>query len=83
VYNRDNPQGLFVRRVGNQIVADQKEPQRPGTEVRASVALMGKSQKPANGIENLRHDPVGGIPVFLRNVIAYASRSAKAPGWSA
>ena len=27
--------------------------------------------------------PVGGIRVFLRNVIAYASRSAKAPGWSA
>src|SRR6266702_4280393 len=38
VHDRDNPQGLFLRSVGNQVFAHKSEPQRPRTEVGASVA---------------------------------------------
>src|ERR1039458_146738 len=43
----------------------------PRTEVGTLVVLIGKRDKPANGVKNLRHDPVGGVWVFLCNVIAY------------
>jgi len=38
---------LFLRRVGNQVFTYKREPQRPRTEVRAPVALMGKRHNPA------------------------------------
>ena len=41
VHHRDDPQGLFFRRVGNQIFTHRNEAQGPSGEVRAFVALTG------------------------------------------
>jgi hypothetical protein len=54
VHYRDNPQGLFLRCVGDQVFTYKNEAQRPRTEIRASVAPMGKNHKPADGVKNLR-----------------------------
>ena len=42
VHDGDNPEGPFLRRVGNQVFTYQNEAQRSRGEVRASVALTGK-----------------------------------------
>jgi len=71
MHYRDKPQGFFLRCVGDQVFPHKSKPQRPRTEVGATVAAMGKRHKPANGVENLQHDPVGCVRTLLRNEIAY------------
>ena len=70
VHHRDNPQGFFLGCVGNQVFTHQNEPQGARGEVRAAVALMGKSYEPAKGVKNFRDDPIGCVRVFLGKVIA-------------
>lgn len=50
MHHGDDPQGPFIRRIGNQVFTCQSEAQRPRSKVRAFVALMGKRHKPANGV---------------------------------
>ena len=51
-----NPQRLFVRRVGYHVVTNNGEPQGPRGELRASVALMRKQHKAANGAQYVLAD---------------------------
>jgi len=45
VQHCDNPQGFFLRRVGNQVFTHHDEAQRAGSEVRALVAGAGERNK--------------------------------------
>ena len=65
--NCDNPQGLFVGRVGNQVFANQKKPQRQMGEVRSFVTLTWKRHCPGNGRQDFRDHAVGSVQVIHTN----------------
>ena len=67
MHDGDNPQGLFLRRVGNQIFSHHDEAQGPSGKVRALVAHIGKRHQGANGGKNFRNHPVGGVEVISAN----------------
>ena len=67
MHDSDNPEGLFVRRVGNQVFAYQNEAHGPRSEVRAFVALIGKWNQSPNGCENFRNRSVGGVEIIRAN----------------
>ena len=56
VHHCHNPQRLFLRRVGYHVVTNNGEPQGPRGELRASVALMRKQHKAANGAQYVLAD---------------------------
>ena len=64
----DNPEGLFFRRLGNQVFTHQNEPERPGGEIRALVALIGKRNHGANFAKNFLAHTTGGKRVIFRDV---------------
>ncbi len=59
--------------MGNQIIAHQDEPQRARSEVRASVPLVRKRHKAANGAEYLLTNAAGCKWVVLRDVFSEIS----------
>jgi hypothetical protein len=67
VQHCDNPQGLFLRRVGNQVFTHHDEVQRAGSEVRALVADAGERNKGIYGINYFRNQPVGSVRIVRRN----------------
>jgi hypothetical protein len=77
VDHRDNPQGLFLGCIGAQVFMDKNEPQRPRSQVRPPVSLMGKSHETAKGVKYLGHDPVGRVRVFLGKVNSECRRGRR------
>ena len=69
-----NPKGLFLRRVGNQVLANHDEAQGPSGEVGALVAHIWKRHQVANGGKNFRNHPVGGIEVIRANEFPYLGK---------
>ena len=69
MYYGDNPQGLFVGRVGNQVIAYQNEAHRPRGEVRAPVPATWEGDKRINGGQDLRDQPVGGVEIVFSDEI--------------
>ncbi len=67
MHQRYYPQGLCFERIGNQVFTHQSEPERLRGEIRASVALIGKWNQRANGGQNFRNHPVGGIEIIRTN----------------
>ena len=67
--HRNHPQRFFIRRIGNQVFAGQKETQGSSREVRAPVTRVGKGHYASNGGENLFADPARGKRTILRNVL--------------
>src|SRR5208283_1216691 len=65
--NCDNPQGIFVRRVGDQVLANQKKPKGPLGEVRTFVALSWKRRCGRNGRYDFRDHAVGCVQVIRTN----------------
>ena len=57
----NDQQGLFIRRVGDQVFPHCPEPQRPGGQIGTSLALMGKRHESADGFVNFIAHPVGSI----------------------
>jgi hypothetical protein len=45
MHDRDNPEGLFIRRVGYEIIPRRRETHGPRRQVGAAVALMGKGTR--------------------------------------
>jgi hypothetical protein len=62
------PEGLFFRRVGNQVFAHQKEAERLRSEVRAFVALIGKRNHGANSAKNIFAHTAGRKGIIFRDV---------------
>ena len=65
----DNPEGLFFRRVGNQVFTDKNEAERPRSEVRTLVALIGKWNHSANPGKDFLAQAAGGKRVIFRDRI--------------
>ncbi len=65
--NGNDTQRLFIRRISNQIFAHKDETQGPLGEVRAFLALAGKRNYGANGCQNFRDHPVGGVEIVRAN----------------
>ncbi len=63
----DNPEGLLVGRIGDQVFADQNEAQGPRSEIRALVAHIGERNHSIHGVNNFRNQPVGGVGTIRRN----------------
>jgi len=67
VYDSDNPQRLFLRRVGDQVLTYQNEAQRARGEVLASVAGTGERYKIIYGLNYSRNHAVGSVGIIRRN----------------
>jgi len=75
VHGGENPQWFFLRRVGDQIIADQSEPQGPRGEVRTFMAPVGKGYQSIDSGQNLSDDRELSVslrknrfPYFLREI---------------
>ena len=62
-----NPQRLFIRCVGNQVIPFVRETQRALCQVRTAIASMGKRNQLFDGLQNIRNHPVGGGGVVVRD----------------
>ena len=69
MHDGHNPQGPFVRSVGDKIIAYVRETQRTLGEVWTPIALVGEGCKLLNGSFNLFHYAVGGGNVALGDEI--------------
>src|SRR5208337_3970649 len=67
VHHGDNPQGLFIRRVRDQVFVNDDEAQRTRGQVRAFVALMRKRHKPSNGVKYLLSNTTGRSRAIVRD----------------
>jgi hypothetical protein len=67
VYHCDNPQGLFVRRIGNQIFVNDDKSQRARGQVRASMALMRERHQRSDGVKDFRYEPISSIEIVVAN----------------
>lgn len=61
VHNRYNPQWLFVRRIGNQILVNRNEAQRARGQIRTSMALTRKWHESANAIKQVLSNTPSGL----------------------
>lgn len=71
VQHGDHPQRLFIGRVGDQIIPEANETQRPAGEISAPVALMREGNQPLDDVEDLYNDAVGGNRTVCCNVAPY------------
>jgi len=69
VNHGDYPQRSFIRRIGNQIFAHQKEPQWSTRQFWAPVTRVGKRDDAPNRRENLFADPSGSNRTIPRNLL--------------
>ena len=60
--------GLFIGRVGNQVIADANESEWTVGEVNTLVTLMRKGNQALNSVENIYNYSVGSIRAVRRNV---------------
>jgi hypothetical protein len=67
VHHGHNPQGLLVRRIRNQVFAYNGKAQGARSQVRAPVALMRKTYKPANGGKSVLSNTAGSLRTILRD----------------
>src|SRR5579863_5019642 len=67
VHHGDNPERLFIRRVGNEVVADDREPQGARGKVRPFVALVRKGHKAANAAQYVLAHATGRERVTFRD----------------
>jgi hypothetical protein len=81
--NCDNPQGLFVGRVGDQVFVNQKKPQGPLGEVRSFVALIGKRHSRGNGRQDFGDHSIGCVQVIGTNEFPNLVEINTASGWKA
>jgi hypothetical protein len=57
----DNPQRPFVGRISDQVVVDDYKAQRAGSQIRPSVASIGKRHNLANGVKYALSDTTSSL----------------------
>src|SRR6185369_7481146 len=68
MHHGDHPQGLFIRRVSDQVIPKADEPQGSVRQVRPAVTGVGKRNQIFNGAVNLVNDAMGRFRAVLSNV---------------
>lgn len=64
MHHGNHPQRAFIRRIGNELLPDNRKAQRTGCEVGPSVCLMRKEHQTVESLTNIHNYTVGGSDVI-------------------